>query len=236
MKLPSSSATQAGPSSSMPSPISFSSHRSSLPPVSSPQSTSTASTSTITRTLLVAASGYCAAWGVYYLVQDTLRRSTVRRRRKRHHKRVVGASGIDSSERPKYEVNLAPTSPASAEEKAAIEERFASTSILGRYTNPFPEWREQGAWEFVVWKTAFMLTKGRLWSDGGIAKDRKSVEGRQRIARRLTLATPDWSQHGPPQAAQKDETDSWHVLTDSEVVPSGVGSPRGGDSAVKYTW
>ncbi|CAO1618220.1 unnamed protein product [Parajaminaea phylloscopi] len=199
------------------------------------------SSSSLTRTAIKIASGYCVAWGLYYLVQDTLRRSTVRKRRKRHHRKVPKANGVDEelSVPPvsRLQTSGHPTSSPNAVEKAAIEDRFASVSILGRYVNPFAEWREQGAWEFFVWKTAFLMTRAKFSSDGGIAKDRASDDGQKRIAKRLTLAKPDWSQHAAPSEHSGDDADSWDKLSASELAPhqSQKSLDRDG-SAITYTW
>lgn len=121
-------------------------------------------------------------------------------------------------------------------EKIAIEERFASMSLLGRYVNPFAEWREQGAWEFAVWKTIFFFSKARLWSDGGIAKDRTTEEGRKRIAERLTLARPDWTKHGPIAIQANEEAESWDVVSESDIAPSKPSAKKHDDSALRFTW
>lgn len=45
-------------------------------------------------------------------------------------------------------------------------QRYSSLKLGGRFQNPFPEWREQGAWEWAVWQ----LT-GKWFNDHGLPKD-----------------------------------------------------------------
>lgn len=172
------------------------------------------------------------AWGAYYLAQDTLRRTTVRRRRRRHHRKVKGASRVDDKAENAAQQQL------NDEERQAIEERFASTSILGRYVNPFPEWREQGVWEFIVWKSMYVATHLRFSSDGGIAKAK--AEGSDRVQKRLTLETPQWAKHrrevaGTRRGSQEEGAESWVELSKSEVIAPR--SPRSSpSSSLAYTW
>lgn len=164
-----------------------------------------------------------------------MRRTTVQRRRRKHHESVPGASGVDDKDQTKEQQGsskaLTQKTPSPSERKA-IEERFASVSLLGRYSNPFPEWREQGAWEFVVWKAGYLFTKAKLFSDGGVSRDRQTVEGQKKLQKRLKVVQPQWEKHQRSLTASGADDDgtpvgeSWIDLR----KPSDEGSP------VTHTW
>lgn len=82
---------------------------------------------------------------------------------------------------------------ASAADRAAIRSRFAPLRILGRFVNPLPEWREQGAWEVVLWKagTSFFNWPPRIWWDGGLTRDKWTETGRRRIETLLPVEPLD---------------------------------------------
>lgn len=76
-----------------------------------------------------------------------------------------------------------------------IHRRFSSLKVLGRYANVVPEWREQGAWEWVYWKLLYsVFYKPRIWWDGGLNADKKTEEGRQKIEMLLPVEKIKWDQ------------------------------------------
>lgn len=80
-------------------------------------------------------------------------------------------------------------------EVTRIHRRFASFKVLGRYANVVPEWREQGAWEWVAWKLFYsVFYKPRIWWDGGLKGDQKTQEGRQKIEMLLPVERIRWDQ------------------------------------------
>jgi N-acyl-phosphatidylethanolamine-hydrolysing phospholipase D len=194
--------------------------------VSSPSSSSSSS-SGLLKTLAVGVTGYCAAWGVYYLVQDTIRNSTISKRKRRFDNRVRRSSSTPSRDVPKEE------------RKAAVIERFASLSVLGRYVNPFSEWREQGAWEYVAWKSWILFIQGRLWYDGGLKKLKKTKEGRARIEGVLPVRQPDWDKY-PQTASSRSpaEEEDWHRMSKSDFEGEGGALSRlpSEDGKIRYTW
>lgn len=80
-------------------------------------------------------------------------------------------------------------------EVTRIHQRFSSLKILGRYANVVPEWREQGAWEWVFWKLLYsVFYKPRIWWDGGLKADRNTQEGRQKIEMLLPVERIQWDE------------------------------------------
>lgn len=114
---------------------------------------------------------------------------------------------------------------ASDMEHQSIRSRFAPLSILGRYCNPFPEWREVGAWEFLYWKLLYTPLRypSRLNWDGGLADDLKSERGKTKVQSTLPVNTLDreklWGhpedvsesvlEHTPPCAKAEGTTFTW---------------------------
>lgn len=167
-----------------------------------------------------------------------MRRRIIKKRKQRHQKRI----------QEREQRQWAPSaSRADQDEIQAIQDRFGSLSVLGRYCNPFPEWREQGAWEFVVWKTWYVLTTGKLWSDGGVGKARRSEEGKQRILETLPSTTPSWQKYkkstdnsgvGGGAATPTLDEESWDKLSKSELTekPGRSSSPSSSSDSLRYTW
>ncbi|SPO29879.1 related to FMP30 - mitochondrial inner membrane protein with a role in maintaining mitochondrial morphology [Ustilago trichophora] len=80
-------------------------------------------------------------------------------------------------------------------EVTRIHKRFSSLKVLGRYANVVPEWREQGAWEWVYWKLFYsVFYKPRIWWDGGYKADQKTQEGRQKIEMLLPVERIKWNE------------------------------------------
>lgn len=80
-------------------------------------------------------------------------------------------------------------------EVTRIHNRFSSLKVLGRYANVVPEWREQGAWEWIYWKLFYsVFYKPRIWWDGGFAADAKTTEGRQKLEMLLPVERMKWEQ------------------------------------------
>lgn len=152
--------------------------------------------------MLTAASVYLSAWGLYYLASETIRAHVLRRRRRRYALPPA----------PAGEASDPGTAPgtATAEEAEAIRKRFGSLRVLGRWANVVPEWREQGAWEWAVWKGVYSLLyrRPRIWWDGGFSRDLKTTAGRERIERLVPVHKVDhaalWT-----QPAQHPLTFTW---------------------------
>ncbi|EST07167.1 Beta-lactamase-like protein [Kalmanozyma brasiliensis GHG001] len=80
-------------------------------------------------------------------------------------------------------------------EVSRIHRRFSSLKVLGRYANVVPEWREQGAWEWVAWKLFYsVFYKPRIWWDGGYKADQRTQEGRQKIDMLLPVEKIKWNE------------------------------------------
>lgn len=188
---------------------------------------------------LTAASLYVTGWGLYYLAQETIRRSHLRARKRKYplkapilppHAIVAGAriasrvGVLGQDQTPQFRQNKVSenvnghasltaqtdgeSTPdlescssrqaswyggASDTELERIQRRFSSLHILGRYANVVPEWREQGAWEWLIWKGFYSLFyKPRIWWDGGFANDFKSAQGKRRIEELLPVQKVDW--------------------------------------------
>lgn len=116
---------------------------------------------TLRRTLLALPLAWTGAWLGYYAYTDTLRRSHIRAR----IQRLSSTPGLGPGE-------IDYTLPATEAEKAAIKTRFASLRFAGRFWNPYVEWREQGAWEWFVWKAVLSIVTLKLFYDGGVPRDR----------------------------------------------------------------
>lgn len=94
-------------------------------------------------------------------------------------------------------------------EVARIHRRFASLKILGRYANVVPEWREQGAWEWVFWKCFYaVFYKPRIWWDGGYLADQKTQEGQQKIEMLLPVERIKWDKLFTPAPSPTPSSES----------------------------
>lgn len=71
------------------------------------------------------------------------------KRRKRQFKRALTLSQSTEPSPSSSKLDLS-TSSGTHPLESAVQSRFASLKIGGRYQNPFDEWREQGAWEWSV--------------------------------------------------------------------------------------
>jgi N-acyl-phosphatidylethanolamine-hydrolysing phospholipase D len=91
---------------------------------------------------------------VYYSYVEIIRTKEVRKRRKRYHKFI-------------NTVNDSSISVITAEHRDEIRIAFASFRVGKRWSNPFPEWRESGAWEFIFWHLIYQPLTGRIGWNGG---------------------------------------------------------------------
>jgi N-acyl-phosphatidylethanolamine-hydrolysing phospholipase D len=156
--------------------------------------------------ILGALSTFSLGWLAYYAAQDTIRRSVIRSRSIKFPIpiRTVGLlphtpKKTDDSD---IENKAAASSSASTsdwhgkaqdEELKSIKGRFAPLRILGRYVNPFPEWRETGVWELVYWKlihSMFQKPRRLAW-EGGIAADLSTEQGKQKVESLLPVQSID---------------------------------------------
>lgn len=211
------------------------------PVISGGSPASSTTTSRATKIALVAGSSYCAAWGLYYLLQDVLRKSVIHQRKEAYKKTISDVRAGQRQGGPQDDGHH------SELELQAVRDRFTSLSLLGRYVNPFPEWREQGVWEFVAWKAHSLLLKGRFWSDGGIGKLKTTQAGRDKLAKTLPVIKPEWEMHreeapqsrmganGEASAAATSPEESWHDLGKDDAVVNHKAPPPPSES-IKYTW
>ncbi|GFZ47199.1 hypothetical protein JCM24511_04942 [Saitozyma sp. JCM 24511] len=110
------------------------------------------------RAFIVLPIAWTGAWLAYYAYTDTLRRSHIRERNK-----LLAATVGDHVDYSK---------PATEAEKEALKRRFASLKFAGRYWNPYVEWREQGAWEWALWKMIFSTCTLKIFHNGGVPPER----------------------------------------------------------------
>lgn len=100
--------------------------------------------------LLSFAKWWTIGWLGYYLITDLNRRLTIRRRARELQATLSKPlhKGSRGSVNGDYASDQEPLGPlgVSRKEKEALKKQFASLHFLGRYWNPFAEWREQGAW------------------------------------------------------------------------------------------
>lgn len=157
-----------------------------------------------------ALSSISLGWLSYYAIQDTIRRATIRSRRKKFplDNRVVGPLKYHAKEHLNaiktdkhiHHTLKEPQSPilewhgqAQQKELQSIKSRFAPLRVLGRYVNPFPEWRETGVWELLYWKLIHsMLQKPRRMAwDGALAADLATDSGKKRVEELLPVHSLD---------------------------------------------
>lgn len=179
--------------------------------------------------VLGALSTISVGWLAYYAVQDTLRRLTIRSRRLKYplpirtlgqlpHTR--GGKAQDSASRRDSSGSSSVTARwhggAKQNELHSIRRRFAPLRILNRYVNPFPEWRETGAWEFLYYKLVHSMlgTPQRLAWDGGLAADLATEKGKEKVKALLPVHSLDnirlWgASKGRPCAEAEGMTFTW---------------------------
>ncbi|RSH95091.1 hypothetical protein EHS25_000177 [Saitozyma podzolica] len=110
------------------------------------------------RAVIVLPIAWTGAWLAYYAYTDTLRRSHIRERNK-----LLAATVGEHVDYSK---------PATETEKEALKRRFASLKFAGRYWNPYVEWREQGAWEWALWKMVISTVTLKIFHYGGVPPER----------------------------------------------------------------
>lgn len=121
---------------------------------------------------------WAGAWFVYYALQE-LKRGLVLARRRRRHPLVARPADVPDS---------AWWGHADKREREHIVARFSPIRFGGRYLNVTPEWREQGAWEWLWWK----VVHSTLWgSGGGFSDDVKRPGGAAYIERVLPVEPLD---------------------------------------------
>lgn len=169
-------------------------------------------------------SSFSAGWLAYYAAQDAMRRQTIRLRRAKYPL-SIRTGGPLPHPRNLARVEEATEKPASmshwhggatSEEFKSITSRFAPLKVLGRYVNPFPEWRETGVWELLFWKLVHsMLQKPRRMAwEGGIAADLGTEQGRKKVETLL-----------PVQAFDRDKL--WGTIKDQPCAEA---------DKMTYTW
>lgn len=183
--------------------------------------------------ILGALSSISLGWLSYYAVQDTIRRATIRSRRKKFPLNIRSVGPLTqyaekqtrtSSGEVKTNSKLEEAQSSVADwygrahgkELQSIKRRFAPLRILGRYVNPFPEWRETGVWELLYWKLIHsMLQKPRRMAwDGALAADLATESGKKKVEELLPVYPLDkerlWgSSKGQPCAESDKMTYTW---------------------------
>ncbi|ORY33016.1 beta-lactamase superfamily domain-domain-containing protein [Naematelia encephala] len=139
---------------------------------------------------------WTGAWLTYYAYTDTIRRSHIRNRNRTLSETLARLSG--------GEVDY--NRPATELEKEALKKRFASLRFAGRYWNPYVEWREQGAWEWAVWKIVLSTMSLKLFYNGGVPTERPIPD--------LPIERPDFELlFGAKQGAQKEQVNVTDRMT-----------------------
>ncbi|WVQ71254.1 hypothetical protein IAR50_000779 [Cryptococcus sp. DSM 104548] len=144
------------------------------------------------RALVIFPFAYTGIWLGYYAYTDTLRRHHIR---DRNAKLANTLSTLPSSSTDKQLPGPDYTQPATEVEKEALKERYGSLKFAGRYWNPYVEWREQGAWEWAVWKGFLSVITLKLFYDGGVPPDRPIPD--------LPVERPDFDLLYPTDTASK---------------------------------
>ncbi|WFD31506.1 N-acetylphosphatidylethanolamine-hydrolyzing phospholipase D [Malassezia sp. CBS 17886] len=146
---------------------------------------------------------WVGSWSMYYVAQESFRCLELRRRAARHRLRL------------RRESPDAWHGNARGKERVDIVARFRSLRFCGRYLNVAPEWREQGAWEWMWWKLVHSaLWHGRLGWDGGVATDQQTAAGRAHIEQLLPVHALDTAQlwgavPGAPRAPRRGLSHTW---------------------------
>lgn len=144
----------------------------------------------------------------YYSYVEIVRGTEISKRRKRYKraaeareaKRVAEGVWDEGKVGEKAEGKV---EKVTEEELEEIKIAFASVSIGGRWSNPFPEWREQGAWEWMFWKLiwqpwcVFIWARGRgganeLRRTGRVMWDGGVPASAQELADSLPVEQPDF--------------------------------------------
>ncbi|WWC66451.1 uncharacterized protein I206_100353 [Kwoniella pini CBS 10737] len=127
------------------------------------------------RAVIILPVAWTGAWLGYYAYTDTLRRSHIRDRNRELSNTLMGLPG----DGPDF------SKPAEEIEREALKKRYSSLNFAGRYWNPYVEWREQGAWEWALWKIIISTITLKLFYNGGVPPERPIPD--------LPLERPDFS-------------------------------------------
>ncbi|BFZ62552.1 hypothetical protein YB2330_003653 [Saitoella coloradoensis] len=167
----------------------------------------------VTTPLLVAIGGM----GVYLAYGETMRRKTIRDRRRRHQEKAKKASEEQDEEAGEAEVDE--------------RERFKVYKHAGRYWNPFPEWREQGIWEWFYWKLHKLVT-WNFMNPAGLPSDETVLE------HTIPLYTPDFALIIEASGGKATELDETEVIALDDLVAPGqeVAEPVALDDPLSASW
>ncbi|KAK9359076.1 beta-lactamase superfamily domain-containing protein [Lipomyces starkeyi] len=103
------------------------------------------------------------------------------------------------------------------------EEQFAVLVVGGRFVNPFPEYREQGIFEFIVWKIVEVIR----WNPrAGVPRDKEL------IAELLPLYRPDFEVLFDTDSVIGTGGSDLKTESNPDLFPSGNASPIGLTSSV----
>lgn len=139
---------------------------------------------------------WACGWCAYYAIQEAVRLAVLRRRRARHPLPAPSPDGDWHG-------------PADEPERRAIVAHFGALKFLGRYLNVTPEWREQGMWEWAYWKLVHSLVTLRVGWDGGLARDRRTAHGCERLEQLLPVHALDHEHLWDPATASRGITYTW---------------------------
>lgn len=186
-------------------------------------------------TISISISIYLGSWAIYYLVSESIRIKTIKNRSTKHRLNRRNQADLESSPLTDSEWFGGATSS----EAQAIKSRFQSFSVLGRYCNVTSEWREQGIWELIAYKSIFLWqSKGRGLVDSGFQKDMKTLEGREKIERTLPVVPLDGKKLWGKGYREKSEAELEAEVGEEELV--GMEKEREQPAAdvrgTTYTW
>ncbi|WWD09313.1 hypothetical protein V865_007436 [Kwoniella europaea PYCC6329] len=142
------------------------------------------------RAAIILPVAWTGAWLGYYAYTDTLRRSHIRERNRELSHTLMGLP----DEGPDY------SRPAEEIEREALKKRYSSLKFAGRYWNPYVEWREQGAWEWALWKIIISTITLKLFYNGGVPPERPIPD--------LPLERPDFSLLYPSSSSSAEKQSS----------------------------
>ncbi len=141
--------------------------------------------------------GATLAVSSYVIVVDILRRREIRRRRQKKRRATLKETG---------------------ESEVTPQEHYAALNVLGRFVNPFEEHREQGAWEWSLWKIQSLLTL-RVLNSADLPLDwlHWRVDERK-LDSVIPIHCPDLKLLFPNSTNDKQLSESWATLDSNETA------------------
>ncbi|KAK9473048.1 beta-lactamase superfamily domain-containing protein [Dipodascopsis tothii] len=115
--------------------------------------------------------------------------------------------GIEIRKRAERVLKAKESTDLESQELARPEDQFSTLVVAGRFVNPFPEYREQGIFEFIIWKIVELVR----WSPrGGVPRNRR------RLLELLHVYQPDFR--------ILFEVDNRHVAVDDHTLLPLIGA------------